>query len=66
MIEIELRLSPVEAHDDTAIRRAAAQKLTIDPLSISDLHILRRSIDARGRDVVFQLCNFNLNPVQIG
>ena len=55
MKEIELRLSPVEAHDDTAIRRAAAQKLGINPLSISDLQILRRSIDARSRDVVFQL-----------
>ena len=55
MKEIELRLSPVEAHDDTAIRRAAAQKLNINPLTISDLQIVRRSIDARSRDVVFQL-----------
>ena len=55
MKEIELRLPPAEAHDETAIRRAAAQKLNINPLSISDLQVLRRSIDARGRDVLFQL-----------
>jgi hypothetical protein len=55
MTEIELRLSPIEAQDDITIRRAAAQKLGINPLSISDLRILRRSIDARGRDAVFQL-----------
>ena len=55
MTEIELRLSPTEAQDKGVIRRAAAQKLGINPLTISDLQILRRSIDARGRDAVFQL-----------
>jgi uncharacterized protein len=55
MTEIELRLSPTEAHDNDAILRAAAQKLGINPLTISDLQIIRRSIDARGRDAVFQL-----------
>ena len=55
MTEIELRLSPTEAQDNDVIRRAAAQKLGINPLTISDLQILRRSIDARGRDAVFQL-----------
>ena len=55
MTEIELRLSPTEAQDNDMIRRAAAQKLGINPLTISDLQILRRSIDARGRDAVFQL-----------
>ena len=46
MTEIELRLSPTEAHDNTAIRNAAAQKLGINPLTISDLQIIRRSVDA--------------------
>ena len=55
MTEIELRLSPTEAQNNDIIRRAAAQKLGINPLTISDLQILRRSIDARGRDAVFQL-----------
>lgn len=55
MTEIELRLSPIEAHDNMAIRHAAAQKLGINPLSISDLQVIKRSIDARGRDAVFQL-----------
>ncbi|MBL7815185.1 MAG: FAD-binding protein [Saprospiraceae bacterium] len=55
MIEIELRLSPQEAHNPEAIRRAAAQKIGINPSTINDVHVLRRSIDARSRDVVFQL-----------
>jgi uncharacterized protein len=55
MTELELRLSPAEAHDTAACRRAAAQKLGISETTISDFHILRRSIDARGRDAVFQL-----------
>ena len=55
MTEIELRLSPADAHDTAACRRAAAHKLGISDTTISDFHILRRSIDARGRDAVFQL-----------
>lgn len=55
MKELELRLSPADAHNDAACRRAAAEKLGISETSISDFQILRRSIDARGRDAVFQL-----------
>jgi uncharacterized protein len=55
MKEIELRLSPAEAHDDAAIKKAAAIKLNISENQITDIQILRRSIDARGRDAVFQL-----------
>ncbi len=55
MIEIELRLSPTDAQDAAICRRAAAHKLGISETDISDFHILRRSIDARGRDTVFQL-----------
>ncbi len=55
MTELELRLSPTEAHDTAACRRAAAHKLGISEATISDFQILRRSIDARGRDAVFQL-----------
>ena len=55
MTELELRLSPADAHDTAACRRAAAQKLGVPETAISDFQILRRSIDARGRDAVFQL-----------
>ena len=55
MTELELRLSPLEAHDNQAVRRAAALKLGISEAQISDIHLTRRSIDARGRDAVFQL-----------
>jgi uncharacterized protein len=55
MKEIELRLSPEAAHNDDAIRRATASKLDIPLSHITDLKILRRSVDARGRDAVYQL-----------
>ncbi len=55
MKEIELRLSPEEAHNDDSIRHAAAFKLGIPATQITDLTILRRSVDARGRDAVYQL-----------
>jgi uncharacterized protein len=55
MKEIELRLTPAEAHDKNAILQAAAYKIGISEEEIKDIQILRRSIDARGRDAVFQL-----------
>jgi uncharacterized protein len=55
MKEIEIRLSPLSAHDDTAIREAAAFKLGISETSISSIKMLRRSVDARGREPLFQL-----------
>ncbi len=55
MKEIEIRLSPSDAHDNQAIRLAAAQKLNLQLEDIDDVQIVRRSVDARGRDAVFQL-----------
>ncbi len=55
MKEIELRLSPAEAHDAAAIRRAAAEKLNIPETTITDMKTTRRSVDARGREAVYQL-----------
>ena len=55
MKEIELRLSPAEAHDAAAIRQAAAEKLNIPETTITDMKTLRRSVDARGREAVYQL-----------
>jgi hypothetical protein len=54
MKEIEIRLSPAEAFDELKIRSAAAFKLGISESNISDLKILRRSIDAR-HEPVYQL-----------
>ncbi len=53
--EIELRLLPELAHDETAIRNAAAEKLSLPVEKITHCKTLRRSIDARGRTIVFQL-----------
>jgi uncharacterized protein len=55
MKEIEIRISPAEAHNTQAIREALALKLGILETELQDFKILRRSIDARGRDAVFQL-----------
>ena len=55
MTEIELRLSPTEAHDAAALKQAAAFKLGLSENQITDIKTLRRSVDARGRDAVFQL-----------
>ncbi|NJN35405.1 MAG: FAD-binding protein, partial [Saprospiraceae bacterium] len=55
MKETEIRLSPSDAHNSEAIRLAAAQKLDLPLESIADVQIVRRSVDARGRDAVFQL-----------
>ena len=55
MTELELRLPPKLAHDDAACRLAAADKLGISLDDISDFHVIRRSLDARGRAAVFQL-----------
>lgn len=55
MKEIEIRLSPAAAHDKNALRQAAALKLGIPETTILNIQILRRSVDARGREPLFQL-----------
>jgi uncharacterized protein len=55
MKEIEIRISPIAAQDDKAILEAAAFKLGIPETSISNIQLLRRSVDARSRDPLFQL-----------
>ena len=54
MTEIEIRLSPADAHDEAKIKEAVAQKMQISANAITDLRLIRRSIDARGLPV-FQL-----------
>jgi uncharacterized protein len=55
MTEIEIRVSPTDANNLAVCRLAAAQKLGISESDISDFRIIRRSVDARGREPVFQL-----------
>ncbi len=52
--EIEIALLPEQAFDDSFILKAAAKQLKISPDRISYVHLLKRSIDARGRQVVYR------------
>ncbi len=53
--EVELVLLPFEATDPVLINAKAASALKISPEKISQLKILKRSIDARGKQVVYRL-----------
>lgn len=54
---ISLKLTPALAADDKAVRRVAAEEAGIAPARLTGYHILKRSIDARGRQphVILQL-----------
>ncbi len=53
--EIELVLLPSEAGNEDVIIKKAASALKLSPDKISSVKILKRSIDARGRQVVYRL-----------
>ncbi len=53
--EIELVCSPEEHEDQAAIKRLASAKLNLPSKRIQDYQILKRSIDARGRKVVYRM-----------
>ena len=53
--EIELKISPAEAHNEQLIRSRAAGKLKLQDDQIQEVRILRRSIDARGSQPIFLL-----------
>lgn len=53
--EIEIVLLPSEAADQIIINEKAAFTLKISPDKIKEVKILKRSIDARGRQVVYRL-----------
>ena len=53
--EIELRITPEEAHDREIVNRLLARMLHVDQERIVHVEILRKSIDARQRRVVIQL-----------
>jgi uncharacterized protein len=46
--ELEIKLSPAEASSDALILQKSVQVAGINPASVHDLKVLRRSIDARG------------------
>jgi len=53
--EIELAVLPAEAADQALLRAKASEALKIDPARITAVKILKRSIDARGRKVLFRI-----------
>ncbi|HTE01979.1 MAG TPA: FAD-dependent oxidoreductase [Mucilaginibacter sp.] len=53
--ETEIVCSPEQHEDHTALQRLAAAALKISPQQVSGLKILKRSIDARGRRVVYRM-----------
>ncbi|CAN5865023.1 FAD-binding protein [soil metagenome] len=55
---ISLRLSPADAASDTAIKQKIADTASKQVSSITGFHILKRSIDARGKNI---LINFSIN-----
>jgi len=53
--EIEIVCPPGQQEDEAALKKIAATSLNISPQKISALKILKRSIDARGRKVVYRM-----------
>ena len=53
--EVELVLPPEEINDAAALHRAAAKVLNLKPGQINHVEVQKRSIDARGRKVVYRL-----------
>jgi uncharacterized FAD-dependent dehydrogenase len=53
--EIEIVCPPGQQEDEGALIKIAAASLNISPQKVSALKILKRSIDARGRKVVYRM-----------
>lgn len=53
--QLSLKLLPAQAASDTVITEQAAAALAIKPAAITGFHLLKRSIDARSRQVYFML-----------
>ena len=52
---VEIKVPPREAEDEQAIRRAAARAARLSPEQVEQVRVIRRSIDARGRQPIFRL-----------
>ncbi|ASZ09796.1 FAD-dependent oxidoreductase [Chitinophaga pendula] len=53
--QISLKLLPADAASNTAITKAAAQSLSVKPTAITGYNLIKKSIDARSRQVYFIL-----------
>lgn len=53
--EIELTCPPGQQDDEAVLKKLAAASLHLAPQKISAVHILKRSIDARGRKVIYRM-----------
>jgi len=53
--EIELVCPPGQQDDDAALKKLAANTLNVSPQKITAVEVLKRSIDARGRKVVYRM-----------
>src|SRR5579862_7434216 len=53
--ETEIVCQPEQHEDEAVLKRLAASALNISPNQITGLKILKRSIDARGRKVVYRM-----------
>ena len=52
---IELQLTPKQSTDEDSVRKIAARKLKTQPVKISHLIYLKRSIDARSKQIWIRL-----------
>ncbi|MDE6811437.1 MAG: NAD(P)/FAD-dependent oxidoreductase, partial [Muribaculaceae bacterium] len=52
---IQLRISPEERHNESNIRKEVCRSLGINSDAINDIRIVKESIDARKRDIVYNL-----------
>ena len=53
--EIEIVCPPGQQEDEAELKKLSASALNISPQKISALKVLKRSIDARGRKVVYRI-----------
>ncbi len=53
--EIQARLTPKEASSDKEIINALARQYSFDARSVKDIRVLKRSVDARQRNVIINL-----------
>src|SRR4051812_23573723 len=53
--EIEIVCPPGQQEDEGALKEISANALNINPQKISAVQIVKRSIDARGRRVVYRM-----------
>ena len=53
--EIEIALSPAHVNDESSILKEGVKKLGISEKRIQGFHVRKRSIDARGKQVLFRM-----------